>query len=801
MGDNLKRSKGMSMKWTLTALFVVGIGVIILGRVLNQSYTTPVCYEGDPLKQIGKSWNSEEIRDVHARGKSHLSVPQHVPQTIRMDGTGAPDVVVPGTIGKGEKRTLDLGQASILYPVEGTPWGVKGPCLVWRLQGVDLKEKQDFGGVEVYIDDRRSGEHTFYLSLLSRMASVPLASGQRMKYVIVPDMTIRPSNTRALDKRDSLDVIFPGVKDRSDVDLISLNLLSKHTSYQGAPLGNGYETLDHETRSIMYQWTEGTAAWDCLVPGDNPQLKFGVGLLPQTAPVTFSVAVESNDTDREIFRKTVLEGDSWLDYSLDVSAWEKRKVRIMFKVLSHTPSVALWSSPRIVESKRRGKLFCIYVVDALRADFCEGFSTFRGRGNDTPAIANLARQGAQFTNTLANAPITKYSVATLFTGLYPSHNGIMDYQRIPDDILTLAEVFRENGFVTASFLFNANAGRMRGFHQGFDFLFSTERIAREARSLMQEDVDTIYGENPSLTSGGMINDFLFDFIQTNQEEDVFLYLHLMDTHAPYFPDEEFLREFYSSMSKRGLTVPTDPVNLLSELKFTQRPSYSPKDHLSEDALLELYRGAAQTADKHLQRFTDFLNSEGRGDETTIIFTSDHGEHLNEHPEIGLFTHMHPMLLEVLRIPLIINSPSLVPGGRIISKPAQLADVMPTVLDLAGITYNPAQFDGVSLLLLMAGEEHNYFTRRPIVSQSRPFWSVLLSDIHCPDITRGYEVMVYNSATDPREHAPLMGSVAQEGLERLVNSLSVIPQREIPGAETIINDEETLEQLKQLGYIQ
>lgn len=789
------------MKWTLTVLFIVGIGVIILGRMLNQSYNSPVSYEGDPLLQVGKSWNPQEIREVQAKGKSLISVNQHVSHTIRMDETGTTDVVVPGTIGSGAKKNLDLERASILYPVEGTPWGVKGPCLVWRFPGVDLKGMQDFGGVEVHIADHRSREHTFYLSFLSRIATVPLAPGESMKYVIVPDMTIRPSNTRALDKRDSLEVIFPGVTERDDVDLISVNILSKHTGYQDAPVGNGYETLDHETRSTMYQWTDGAAVWDCVVSGDNPQLTFGVGLLPQTAPVTFSITVGNNGTDTEIFTKTVHTGDSWSDYSLDLSAWVNRRVRIMFKVLSQSPAVALWSSPRIVESRRRGKLFCIYVVDALRTDFCEGFSTFRGRENATPAISTLARQGAQFTNTLANAPITKYSVATLFTGLYPSHNGIMRYQRIPDDILTLAEVFRENGFMTASFLFNTNAGRMRGFHQGFDFLFSSERISREARSLMQEDPDTIYGENPSLTSGGMINDFLFDFLRTHQEEDVFLYLHLMDTHAPYFPDEEFLREFYNSMSQRGLAVPTDPFSLLNELKFTQRPSYSPKDHLSEEALLELYRGSAQTADKHLQRFTNFLSAEGRGGEATIVFTSDHGEHLNEHPDVRLFTHMHPMLLEVLKVPLIIQSPVLEPGKKIISKPAQLADVMPTMLDLAGITYNPTQFDGVSLLLLMAGEDHDFFNKRPIISQSSPFWSVLLGDIHCPDITRGYDIMVYNSTTDPREHTPLQGNSAQVGLERLVNSLSIIAQREIPGTETIFNDEETLEQLKQLGYIQ
>jgi arylsulfatase A-like enzyme len=299
----------------------------------------------------------------------------------------------------------------------------------------------------------------------------------------------------------------------------------------------------------------------------------------------------------------------------------------------------------------------------------------------------------------------------------------------------------------------------------------------------------------------MINDFLFDFIKTYQEEDMFLYLHLMDTHAPYFPDEEFLKDFYNSMAQRGLDVPTDPVTLLDELKFTQRPSYSPEDHLSEEVLLDLYRGAAQTADKYLQRFMDFLSEEGRDNETTLIFTSDHGEHLNEHPDVRLFTHMHPMLLEVLRIPLIIHSPGLLPGRKTVTRPTQLADLMPTMLDLAGISYNPTRFDGLSLLLLMAGKEDEFFNKRPIVSQSSPYWSVFLEGIHCPDITRGYDIMVYNTTTDPREHTPIRGKSAQKQLERLVNSLGIIPQREIGGVEAIINDEETLEQLKQLGYIQ
>jgi arylsulfatase A-like enzyme len=614
-------------------------------------------------------------------------------------------------------------------------------------------------------------------------------------------MTRRPNNTRLLEKRDTLDVVFPNIGGKNDVELISVTILEKAAAYKKGPAGHAYETLNQESRPVMYQWTNGACAWEVHLSGDYPVLKFGNGLLRPTPPVTFSVLVEWNNTVTPLFSKTFEKGDSWSDQVIDLSAWHKRTVRILFKVRSERSAVGLWSSPRIVESKRQGRLFCIYLVDALRPDFCEGFSTFRGRENATPAIRRLSQKGVTFKNGLANAPITKYSMSALFTGLYPSHNGIITYQRIPDDIETLAEVFRKNGFMTASFLFNSNAGRLRGLHQGFDYTFSMGRLYREARNLIENNSEDIYGENPTLTSGGMINDFLYNFLRTHREEDTFLFLHLMDTHAPYFPDEEYLNEFYRLMSQRGLAVPADPAMLLAELKYTQRPRYVPHDHLSEETVLELYRGAVKTADKPLQRFMDFLASEGMAKNTTLVFTSDHGEHLNEHPDVRLFTHMHPMLLEVLRVPLIIASPALAAEGKSVVRAVQLADVMPTLLDLAGIPYDASHYDGVSLLGLMAGEDHAFFQERPIVSQTSPsFWSVLLGDIHSPDITRGYDVKLYNVREDPREHKPLPDSTAGRGLARLVHSLSMIPHREVPLTETIINDEETLEQLQELGYI-
>jgi arylsulfatase A-like enzyme len=790
--------------WILAVIVMAGIGLTLMGQFLNRSahLGSGVTYGGDALDLIGTSWNREEIRQVTDMGRSAFPVPKHLPRMVRLDETADITLLVPGTIGEIGGIKVDISEGSREYPVDGAPWGEKGPCLVWRFRGVDMDRNWDCGGIEVQVNDRRSEEHTFHMSFLSRTATVPLVPGKSMKYIIVPDMTMRPNSTRVLEKRDSLDFAFPDSEGTGEIDIISVTLLDKAAAYKDLPAGNAYETLNQEIRPVVYQWTDGELAWDVHVNGTNPVLKFGSGLLPHTQPVSFSVTVDSKGKKKEIFSERVLTGDVWADHVVDLAEWRERTVRLIFKVRSLSSGVALWSSPRIVESGRRGKFFCIYLVDALRPDFCEGFSAFRGQENSTPAIRRLSERGVHFKSALANAPITKYSMASLFTGLYPSHSGIMQYQRIGDDIQTVAEMFRQNGFMTASFLLNNNAGRLRGLHQGFDVTFSTGRLSREARSLSDKDSLAVYGENPTLTSGGVINDFLFNFIRAHQEEDMLLYLHLMDTHAPYFPDEEYLSEFYRSMSQKGLAVPTDPARLLNELAYTQRPSYSPNDHLAEEALLDLYRGAARTADKHFQRFMDFLQSEGMDRDATLVFTADHGEHLNEHPDVRLFTHMHPLLLEVLRIPLIIDSPALVPGGKTVEEAVQLADVMPTLLDLAGIAYDPSHYDGVSLLGIVAEHGHPFFQNRPIVSQTSPsFWSVLRGDTHSPDINGGYDVMVYDIEEDPREHRPLSGDYGRKRLEALVDSLSIIAKREVLGTDTIINDGETLEQLKELGYIQ
>ena len=80
------------------------------------------------------------------------------------------------------------------------------------------------------------------------------------------------------------------------------------------------------------------------------------------------------------------------------------------------------------------------------------------------------------------------------------------------------------------------------------------------------------------------------------------------------------------------------------------------------------------------------------DDTLVIVTSDHGEHLGDH---GLFFHGCSLYRQLVEVPLVIVDPKGVPAGRAVAEPVSLRDVPATVLDLLGLGRDAA-FPGRSL---------------------------------------------------------------------------------------------------------
>ncbi len=84
--------------------------------------------------------------------------------------------------------------------------------------------------------------------------------------------------------------------------------------------------------------------------------------------------------------------------------------------------------------------------------------------------------------------------------------------------------------------------------------------------------------------------------------------------------------------------------------------------------------------------------------TLVVFVSDHGESLTEHQIVG---HGVELYEEILRVPMILSLPGVIPEGRRVKSAVELVDLPRTLLDLLGIEA-PDTMQGRSLVPLIAG---------------------------------------------------------------------------------------------------
>ena len=96
---------------------------------------------------------------------------------------------------------------------------------------------------------------------------------------------------------------------------------------------------------------------------------------------------------------------------------------------------------------------------------------------------------------------------------------------------------------------------------------------------------------------------------------------------------------------------------------------------------DLYDDSIAHLDRQLGALLDELQRRGVLDDTLVVVTSDHGEHLGDH---GLFFHGCSLYRQLVEVPLVIVDPEGVPAGRAVAEPVSLRDVPATVLDLLGL---------------------------------------------------------------------------------------------------------------------
>jgi choline-sulfatase len=263
-------------------------------------------------------------------------------------------------------------------------------------------------------------------------------------------------------------------------------------------------------------------------------------------------------------------------------------------------------------------------IDTLRADHLPIYGYGRIK---TPAIDTLARDGIVFEHAYSHSPQTFPSHIAMLTGRLPFETGVRDDEPgllRPNERL-LAQMLRDRGYSTGGIVSSGLLRRATGVAQGFDF-FDDETPAGDA--------ELTPGER---RRAGVESEAIAEhWLDTVGSTRVFLFLQLHDLDAPYQPAERVA-------------------------------GASP------------YDGQIAYVDDALGRFLSYLKKHQLYDQSTIVLVSDHGEGLGDHGEQqhGLFLYD-----EDIHVPLVLKQAAGLGAGRRVADVVQLADIVPTVLDLA-----------------------------------------------------------------------------------------------------------------------
>jgi arylsulfatase A-like enzyme len=299
----------------------------------------------------------------------------------------------------------------------------------------------------------------------------------------------------------------------------------------------------------------------------------------------------------------------------------------------------------------------IYVVDALRAD---ALGTYGNRVVATPALDQLAAEGVLFENAAAPSSWTRPSMTSLLTGLNPDRHGVLTrIHALAPELGLLSEAFREAGYATGAFVTNPNLGHFYGFARGWDDyveLYARDKVGRIEPSEL-------------VTRSDQLNVPVFEWLERTRQPFLLLVFSI-DPHWPYTPSPQSEQLIRRRLRGSKLDVPGDVRGRLRR-----------------------YYAEVAFNDQSFGRLLDQLRRHGLYQETIVLFTSDHGEEFLEHGHGG---HGWTLYEPAIRVPLVLRAPGRVAKGTRVSTRVGLADIFPTLLDLAEIPAPPG-LDGRSLL--------------------------------------------------------------------------------------------------------
>jgi len=323
-------------------------------------------------------------------------------------------------------------------------------------------------------------------------------------------------------------------------------------------------------------------------------------------------------------------------------------------------------------------------------------------GNDqlrTPNIDRLAEEGVMFKNAVSTAPVCGPFRGMLMTGNYPVKNGMVltdHFLRNPTQYF--AEVCQSAGYSTGYIgKWHLDGYSRDGYipperRLGFEYWRALECTHDyfDSKYYHQDEKEPRVWKNYDAISQ---TDTACDFIAKQKDNPFCLFLSWGPPHDPYKAPAEYMKRFENKKIRLRENVNDfetaekmwqDCDTELPEKWRNLRKRSKLRDKINNTQIEKNYRGyyaAIETLDDCLGKILAELEKTGQLDNTILVFTSDHGDNLGSHRQIGKQLPFE----ESISIPFIIRYPKKIKPSTVSDALLSPVDMMPTVLSLAGVT--------------------------------------------------------------------------------------------------------------------
>jgi len=319
------------------------------------------------------------------------------------------------------------------------------------------------------------------------------------------------------------------------------------------------------------------------------------------------------------------------------------------------------------------------VLDGARADGSGCLDVGRYVAPTVQRLCNGGDGGIAFARAYAQSSSGAASLATLMTGLLPSAHGMdAGSDPKPGDRPTIASALAAAGYVAAAFTSEADVmerGQLRGFDEAMLASMSPDEVPG-------------YRFDPAHRTALALLGWIDNHRRDLATKGALLLMHMTPGRFGYFPPTEYMRRFAPLDDFERIRVVERKAN---EFEFQFEPNSVLKLVAAADAGISLADGA-------LALVLEKLRAPELASRLWIVLLSTYGEARMEH---GLVGHGITLYDESIHVPLVVVPPLGRKGGTRLDQVVQLADVMPTILDIAGVAV-PADLPGRSLLPAVEG---------------------------------------------------------------------------------------------------